>query len=224
MDFGGIAIKLVIGYVLLMATTKILGKTQINQLTPFDFISALVLGELVGNAVHDDKISYLQIIYAVIIWGILIYTTEIITQKFRHTRSIFEGRPSIVIHRGKINFQELKANKLDINQLQNLLRRKDVFSIKEVEYALLETDGTVSVLKKSYFDLPTRGDLNLREEEVTLPMAFVSDGEIIKENLKEAGLDEKWLRGQLQVHGCNRVSDCLLAEWKEGEALHVIKY
>jgi uncharacterized membrane protein YcaP (DUF421 family) len=207
-----------------MVTTKILGKTQINQLTPFDFISALALGELVGGAIHDKDISTMQIIFVVVIWGALVYITEIITQKFKGTRSLLEGQPSLVIHKGKINYQALKKNKLDIDQLQNLLRKKDVFSIKEVEYAILETDGTVSVLKKSFFATPTRSDLNLQEEPINLPMALISDGEIIKDNLKEAGVDEKWLRGQLQVHGVNRIEDCLFAEWTQGEALHVMKY
>ncbi|KAA0546592.1 DUF421 domain-containing protein [Bacillus sp. BGMRC 2118] len=224
MDFAGIAIKLVVGYVALMAITKILGKTQINQLTPFDFISALALGELVGGAIHEKDITSWQIIYVVLIWGALVYITEMITQKFKRTRSLLEGKPSLIIHKGNINYQALKKNKLDLDQLQLLLRKKDVFSIQEVEYAVLETDGTVSVLKSSSAASPTRSDLQLKKEQVFLPMAFVLDGEIVKDNLEEAGFDEKWLRGQLQVHGINRIQDCLFAEYKEGEALHVMKY
>jgi uncharacterized membrane protein YcaP (DUF421 family) len=224
MDLTGLALKLVIGYVALMVTTKTLGRTQINQLTPFDFISALVLGEIVGGAVYEKDVSAWQIIYVVAIWGALIYSTEITTQKFKRTRSLLEGKPSIVIYKGNVNYGALKHNKLDIDQLQHLLRKKDVFSIREVEYAIIETDGTVSVLKKSNFSTPTRSDLNLKEEPVHLAMALVSDGEIILDNLREAGFDENWLRGQLQVHGINRIKDCLLAEWKEGEALYVLKY
>ncbi len=224
MDFIGIALKIFVGYIILMVTTKILGKTQINQLTPFDFISALVLGELVGEAIHNKEINLVQMVFVVAIWGGLIYITEWITQKFKRTRSLLEGRPAIVIHKGKINYNALKSNRLDLDQLLNLLRKKGVFSVREVEYAILESDGTVSVLKKSSYDIPTRREMNFKDEPVYLPIAFVSDGEILKENLKEAGIDEKWLRQQLQVHGCKRVSDCLYAEWKEGEDLHVIKY
>ncbi|YCA13463.1 DUF421 domain-containing protein [Bacillus sp. AK128] len=224
MDFAGLAIKLVVGYLALMITTRALGRTQINQLTPFDFISSLVLGELVGGAIHDKDINFWQILYVVTIWGFLIYFTEFITQKFKASRNILEGRPFIIIHRGQINYKELKSNNLDLNQLQNLLRKKDVFSIKEVEYALLETDGTVSILKKSKFDTPTKQDLNIKEEPTYLPIALIQDGEIVKDNIIEAGVNREWLLSQLKVHGCNRIKDCLYAEWKEGEALHVIKY
>ena len=74
-----------------MIATKILGKTQISQLTPFDFISAIVLGELVGNSIYDPEIKVWSILYAVLVWVVLIYTIEVITQKLRGTRSFFEG-------------------------------------------------------------------------------------------------------------------------------------
>lgn len=82
---GQITIELLVGFVLLIAT-KILGKTQISQLTPFDFISAIVLGELVGNSIYDPKIKVWSILYSVFVWVILIYTIEVITQKVRGTR------------------------------------------------------------------------------------------------------------------------------------------
>jgi uncharacterized membrane protein YcaP (DUF421 family) len=224
MEFAGIAIKLVVGYIALMITTRALGRTQITQITPFDFISALVLGEVVGGAIHDKDVSSFQIVYAVLIWGLLIFITELTTQKFIKSRYILEGSPSLIIRRGKINYQQLKKNKIDLDQLQNLLRKKDIFSIKDVEFAILETDGTVSVLKKPDSDSPTKKDLNIKNDPVHLPLALVSDGQIVEKNLKETGVEESWVLSQLQVHGCNRVKDCLYAEWTEGEALHVIKY
>lgn len=224
MEFSNIAIELFVGYIALFLLAKILGKTQISQITPFDFISAIVLGELVGNALYDNEVGIWEILFAVTLWTIFIYTTEIITQKFKGVRGFLEGRPAIVIHKGKIDYQALKKNHLDINQLQHLLRAKDAFSIREVEYALLETDGTINVLKKSKYAAPTREDHNLPKEKVTLPITFISDGEIIWDNLKECGFDEGWLRGQIQTYGATRVSDVLYAEWREGEALHVEKY
>ena len=87
---GQITIELLVGFVLLIAT-KILGKTQISQLTPFDFISAIVLGELVGNSIYDPKIKVWSILYSVFVWVILIYTIEVITQKVRGTRRFLKG-------------------------------------------------------------------------------------------------------------------------------------
>ncbi len=152
---GQITIELLIGFFVLLIATKILGKTQISQLTPFDFISAIVLGELVGNSIYDPKIKVWSILYSVFVWVILIYTIEVITQKIRGTRKFFEGYPSIIIRNGKIDREQLSVNHLDINQLQQMLRQqKDIFSIREVEYMILEPNGNISVLKKVNTNLP----------------------------------------------------------------------
>jgi uncharacterized membrane protein YcaP (DUF421 family) len=221
MEFIKIASELVVGYVALLFTTKILGKTQITQITAFDFISALVLGELVGNALYDNNIGIFQILFTVALWGALIYITEIITQKKKKFRAIFEGKPTLVIAQGKILRDKMAENKLDINQLQHLLRSKGAFSIREVEYAVLETDGTVSVLKKSPYELPTRQDHQMPEQLVSLPVTLIIDGEVIWDNLKEFGFSEEWLQGQIQSFGAKEYKDVLYAEWQEGKGIHV---
>ncbi|WLR51626.1 DUF421 domain-containing protein [Bacillus tianshenii] len=221
MEYGQTAIELVIGFIALFITTRLLGKSQITQITTFDFISALVLGELVGNALYDSNVDIFQVLFAIALWTILIYLIEVLTQKFKRTRHYLEGQPDIVIRKGKIERESLAKANLDINQLQHLLRSKDVFSLREVEYALLETDGTISVLKKSGNATPTRDDLNLPNEKVVLPVTFILDGEVIWDNVHSSGFDEKWLKGQIQTHGAANFAHVLYAEWKEGEALYV---
>ncbi|OAS88997.1 MULTISPECIES: YetF domain-containing protein [Metabacillus] len=221
MHYAQISIELVLGFIALFVITKILGKTQITQITTFDFISALVLGELVGNAIFDDKVGVVRIIYAVVIWGLLIFILEMITQKWSSTRGLLEGRPTIIIHKGKILKESLKKSKLDVNQLQHLVRSKGVFSIRELEYAVLETDGTVSILKKAPYETPSKKDLQVILEQVNLPITFISDGKVIKDNLIEAGFNMTWLEQQLKQHNIFRVEEVMFAEWLEGSGLHV---
>ena len=201
-----------------------LGKTQITQITTFDFVSVLVLGELVGNAMYDTETGIKEIMYSILVWGGLIYITEFITQKFRKTRQLLEGKPSIVINKGKIDFKELQKNHLDINQLQHLLRAKDVFSIAECAYAILETDGTISVLKKSAYRNPTKQDMNLSLEITALPISVILDGEIIKENLPRIGWNEEQLMQELKKQNVQSPKDILYAEWQEGSPLYVQSY
>ncbi len=224
MEYLHIVSVLVIGYIFLFVMAKILGKTQITQITPFDFISAIVLGELVGNALYDEGTGIFEMFFSVAVWGILIYATELITQKFKRARKILEGDPSIVIKKGKIVYEELKKNHLDLNQLQHLLRSKDVFSIQECEYAILETDGTISALKKPRYASPTLEDLNLPQNTVDLPVTVILDGEVVWDNLKSIGWDENRLKNEITSNGAGSVKDVLYAEWKKGEALHVQTY
>ncbi|CAI9386437.1 hypothetical protein BACSP_01603 [Bacillus sp. T2.9-1] len=224
MEFKHIFSELIIGYFLLLLLTKILGKTQITQITTFDFVSVLVLGELVGNAMYDTETGIKEITYSILLWGALIYVTEFITQKFRKTRQLFEGKPSIVINKGKIDFHELKKNHLDINQLQHLLRAKDVFSIAECAYAILETDGTISVLKKSAYSNPTKQDMKIPIETISLPISVILDGEIIRENLPRIGWSEDQLMQELKNQNIPSYKDILYAEWCEGSPLYVQSY
>ncbi len=217
-NIGQTTIELLVGLIALLISTNILGKTQISQLTPFDFISAIVLGELVGNAIYDPEVNVFTIIYAVIFWTALIYTILVITQKFRSTRKIFEGNPSILIRNGHIDREQLRKNKMDINELQQMLRQeKDVFSIREVEFAILEPNGKISVLKKAKYATPSIEDMDLKQKQVFLPISLISDGKVDKDNLQEAGFDENWLLKQIVKRNILRFEEVLYAEWVEDE-------
>ena len=113
-------------FVLLIAT-KILGKTQISQLTPFDFISAIVLGELVGNSIYDPKIKVWSILYSIFVWVILIYTIEVITQKVRGTRRFLKDILQLLFVMERLMREQLSVNHLDINQLQQMLRQQKIY-------------------------------------------------------------------------------------------------
>ncbi|WP_053220334.1 DUF421 domain-containing protein [Virgibacillus senegalensis] len=221
---GSIFIETIFGFLALFLITKFLGKTQITQLTAFDFISALILGELVGNALFDDQAGLFEIGYAVILWGVLLYVTEIVTQKYKKSRRLLEGMPAIIINKGQLQKEQMKKSKLDINQLQHLLRSKGAFSVNEVAYAILETDGSISVMKKSLDQTPTRQDMNLQPEEPLLAFTLISDGEILYDNLDEAGLNEKWLYTELAKQEVHSPKDVFFAEWKENHPLHIQPY
>ncbi|WP_096202286.1 DUF421 domain-containing protein [Bacillus sp. FJAT-45350] len=223
-NFYYLSIELIVGFFGLLIVTKLLGKTKITQLTPFDFVSGLVLGELIGNAIYTKEIGIHYVLYAITLWGAFIYFMEKLTQKYKETRGILEGNPAIIIRNGKIDREQLKKNKLDINQLQHLLRDKDVFSIREVEYAILEANGTVNVLRKTGYENPTRSDLQIPPQQVNLPITMIIDGEVLWDNVKQAGFNEDWLISELSFYGVFKPDQVLFAEWLKGERLFVNTY
>ncbi|WP_189318255.1 DUF421 domain-containing protein [Bacillus sp. NMCC4] len=222
--FFSILIELFIGFSALFFITKLLGKTQFAQITPFDFISALILGEMVGNAIFDPEVKIQHILFAVAVWGVLIYTVEWFSQRFKGIRAFLEGRPTLVIDKGNIHYNRLKKNMLDLNQLQTLIRAKGHFALHEIEYAILETDGSVSVLPKMKYATATTEDVNVKGKEVKLPRTFIIDGEILKDDLQEAGFDETWLSEQLKKQHISSHRDVLFCEWIENEGIYAIKY
>jgi len=213
--------ELAFGFVALLLFAKLMGKTQISQITTFDFISALVLGDLIGNSLFDKNSGILEMAIVLIVWSILMYGTEWITQKWNGSRAFLEGSPSIIIHRGELIREAMRKNKLDVNQLQHLLRAQNAFTVAEVEYAVLETDGTLSVLKKSDYQTPTRKDMSLLPNPVRLPMTLVIDGQLIKDNLEELGRNEKWLLQKIKEKGFTKIEEAFYAEWTMDEELIV---
>lgn len=224
MEYLRIGTELVAGFFTLFIIIKILGKTQISQITPFDFLSALVLGELVGNAIYQTETGALQIVFALVVWGSLLFIMESVNQRILKTRGFMQGKPSIIIRQGVIDRYQLNKNKINIDQLQTLLRQKSVFSIREVDYAILETNGGLSVLKKSNYDTPKKKDLLLPPEELHLPYTLISDGKVLKENLYDCGLNEEWLLKQLSARGLDKAQDVFFAEWSKVEGLYLVPY
>jgi len=222
--YVSIAVELICGFAFLFFVTKLQGKTQFSQITPFDFISAIILGELLGNAIYDHEVKLGEIVFAVSLWGALVYLTEMVTQKFMGSRKLLEGEPNIVVRKGQIKFDALKKAKLDINQLQSLVRMQGYFSLREVEYAIIETNGMVSVLPKPEYDTPKNSDLKIKAEAPNLPLNLIIDGEIVTENLKVAGFDEQWLKRQLATQKINDYKEVLFAEWMQDEPIYVLKY
>ncbi|MCP3027042.1 DUF421 domain-containing protein [Halobacillus sp. A5] len=224
MDMLELTIKLVIGFLLLFFLIRVLGKKLIDQITPFHFISAIVLSELLGNAVYDDAVPVIYIVYTIVIWGSLLFIFEYFAQKSLLFRHFFEGQPTMVIRNGQIDFEQLKKARMNINQLQSLLRQSEIFSVREVAFAFIESNGAISILKKSQYQKTTLEDFNMPPQPVYLPVTLIKDGEVIEENLAEINQDRAWLNGQLKANGMRKVENVLLAEWLENDGLLVISH
>jgi uncharacterized membrane protein YcaP (DUF421 family) len=204
---------------------KFLGKVSFKQITPFDFISALILGETVGNGIYDGGVGVKKILFTIFFWGILMYMVQILTQKSFTLRGLLEGTPSIVIKHGEIQFYALKKNRMDLDQLRLMLRSAGAFTFEEVDYAILEPDGSVNIVKNHEYQTVTKGDCKIPKKRFVLPVVLISDGKLLKRNLLSSGVSQTWLDEQLNQKGIQRYKDVILAEWdEEDESLTIKKY
>lgn len=221
MDYYSIALKLVAGFVGLWVMTRILGKKEISQLTAFDFISSIMLGELVGETIYHKEVHFSHLLYALVIWTGLSMLLEKLSLRFPALSKKMTGAPDIIIKNGQIDFRMMKKNNLDFRQLTMLLRQQGIFSMSEVAYAIFETDGSISVFKKPAADTVTRQDLKLPEKPYSLPAVLIERGEIYHHHLAAIGRDETWLLNELERNGAAGPSSVLYAEWSEQEGLYV---
>ncbi|MDO7906719.1 DUF421 domain-containing protein [Paenibacillus sp. JX-17] len=204
--------------------TRFLGKKEISQLTPFDFVSSLVLSELVGNTIYQDDVHYPELLFALALWAVLSYLFEKITQHSRRLRGPLEGSPTLLIRQGMIDMKALKRQRLDMEQLRMMLRQKDIFAIREVNYAILETNGSLSVLKKPRYEPVAREDLKLEAPKSDYSLSLVEEGVIQEENLSKLGRDREWLFDELRKQGYDDWREPAYVEWEEDEGVFVLEH
>ncbi|OCA92836.1 DUF421 domain-containing protein [Pseudobacillus wudalianchiensis] len=219
-----ITLKMIIGLVSLLVVIRVLGKKGLAQITPFDLVYLILLGSFLEEGIFDEKISVFQILYAVLLWGVLIYLIERLVMKSDWLRKLLKGESSDIIVKGKVDVKELKKNYIEIEQLRTLLRRQGYFSLTEVEHATLETGGTLSVLPKVKEAPVTPAMLNITPEENKPTYLLVDEGRIDEKELDKVGKDKEWLLSELKKEGIDCITDVFYGEWTENKGFYLIPY
>lgn len=198
-------------YAVLAITIRIMGKRQIGQLQPFEFVIAVLIAELAGIPMSDTDIPLANGLVAILTLMISQVTLAYITLKSNRARGIICGTPSILIEKGKIMEKEMRRLRYNINDLIEQLRLKGYPNIADVDFAILETDGQLSVIPKPAKRPVVAEDLNITSRYEGLPLSVVLDGHILKNDLKKLGLTEEWLIEQLKRAGFQDTSQVLFA-------------
>lgn len=186
-------------FIMLLIGSRLLGKQTISQMRIFDFISAISIGAITGNLAFnlDIKIHHLLLAFFIFIFTAIL--TAVIAMKNRKLRKFLSGDPTVVIQNGKILEDNMKKMRYTLDYLNQQLREKDVFNIQEVLYALVETKGTLTVLKKPQYRNVTMQDMHLYiHSERKLPIELIMDGKVIEENLQQNNLSTQWLDDELK--------------------------
>ncbi|KPL60240.1 YetF domain-containing protein [Rossellomorea vietnamensis] len=224
-----LSFRLILSFVLLLALTRIMGRKEISQMTFFNFVSAIAIGTLGASLAIDSSISVRNGVIALAGWTIFTIVMGLIDLKSKAFRKAVEGVPRVVVRKGEVMDAELSKVRLDLDALNVLLRKKNVFSIKEVDYAIFETDGTLSVMKKEKHQPLTKGDQQTftslsPTHQVAMPTALIEDGQVVMNSLRELQLDESWLKEQLTSQGITDMSDVFYAEIQKDGTLAVDRY
>ncbi|MCG0277427.1 MAG: DUF421 domain-containing protein [Thermanaeromonas sp.] len=211
-----------LAFAAILIYTRILGKQQVGQLTFFEYINGITFGSIAAALATDidpDRtwLHFLGLtLFAALTWG-----AGYVALISRPTRKLISGEPTVVIHNGKILEQNMRKMRYNVDELAMQLRQKNVFDIADVEYAILEPDGNLSVLLKSQKRPLTPADLKLPTRYEGVPTELVVDGEILFENLKQVNLDEKWLEQQLKAQGVEDISQVDYAVLRSNGSLYV---
>ena len=224
MPIAELVLRLAIAFITLLGLTKLMGRKEISQMTFFNFVSAISIGTLGASLAIDSSLSITNGLIALIAWSAFTIILDFLSIKSPKFRITIEGYPSILIKKGQIMEKELRKVRLDIDALNALLRKKNVFSVSDVDYAIFELDGTLSVMKKEPKQTLTKSDMNINQTNVNvfpITTSVISDGKIKQENLKKLNLDEQWLERQLKLSGVDSISEVFYAEVQKDGTLYI---
>ena len=210
MELGSVVIRAFISLISLFFITKLLGKKQVSQLSLFDYVIGISIGNFAAEITINLEANLIYGTVAVLIFGLVAYFISILTMKNITLRRFIIGVPTVLIDKGKILEKGLKKVKFDINDLLEECRSCGYFDLEEIEYAIMEVNGTVSIMPKSKYKTITVKDMDLKEKKQSLCANIIIDGKIMFNNLKNMNKDEKWLLKELKIKGY-KTSDIILA-------------
>ncbi|MGN7386993.1 YetF domain-containing protein [Sporosarcina sp. SAFN-015] len=222
MHFWEMVSRTTFAFITLMILARLMGKKQISQLTFFHYVTGITIGSIAADIAAQSETPFLNGAVGLIWWALLTVFVNYLTMKSKKARKLFDDSPTIVIHRGKISEQGMKKARLTLNDLNMMLREQSIFTVTDVNYAILETNGQLSVMKKASQEAATRKDVKAPGQEPKyIPTEIISDGNLIKENLTELNLTEEWVYEQLKKNGIGKVEQVYYAEITGDGSLHI---
>ena len=204
----GIATKLIVGMLGILAFLRITGKAQMGQLTPLDTVSAFVIGALVGGVLYNPDMTIWHLIFAFAVWtGFNMFVR--FCMRFSSLRHFIKGESVFLVKNGVINFKNFKRNSLEMEQFRLLLRQKGIFSMFEVEDVLFEANGAVTVL-------PTG--------KTSESFLLVNNGEFVASGLIQSGRSQEWALRVIKKNGYDSPGELFCMEWTPGKGIYFVTY
>lgn len=216
MDIIKVTLTSLLSVVALFLITKIMGHKQVAQLDFFDYVCGITIGSIGAELATELEEPYNPLI-ALCIYGCVSLILSLIEHKMPRLRKYINGTPTILMNSGKIYRQNLKKAKLDLSEFMLLCREQGYFDLEEIQTAIFEHNGKLSILPKPANRPATPEDLKITAKAVHIGVEVIMDGRLMGENLARINRDEKWLEGQLKTHGYTSAKEIFLGVFRPEE-------
>ena len=195
----------------LFIAAKLLGKKQISELSLFDYVMGISIGNFSAEMVLvlDEPIT--NGIIAILTFGIIGFLISYLSTKSIFVRRMFFQTPTIIMQEGKINYKALRKLNIDLNDFLEQTRTQGYFDINQISYAIMEANGSLSILEKAEYQKPTKKDFNIKIQKETLPAYIIIDGKLMNENIKETNKTLKYFQNEIKKQGYDSYENILLA-------------
>ncbi len=206
----GIIPSSLISLLTLFIITKIIGKKQVSELSLFDYVIGISIGNFSAEMIINKEVQYINGMIAIIVFGLTAWLVNFLARKSIMIRRLLMGVPTVVIEKGVIIEKSLKDLNMDINDLLEFLRSEGYFHIEEIAYAIMEANGQLSVLSKSLYKPVTLKDMKITSSKEELDSNIIIDGEYMEENIKNSNKGMEWIKKELKKNGYQSEEQILL--------------
>lgn len=206
----GIIPSSLISLLTLFIITKIIGKKQVSELSLFDYVIGISIGNFSAEMIINKEVQYINGMIAIIVFGLTAWLVNFLARKSIMIRRLLMGVPTVVIEKGVIIEKSLKDLNMDINDLLEFLRSEGYFHIEEIAYAIMEANGQLSVLPKSLYKPVTLKDMKITSSKEELDSNIIIDGEYMEENIKNSNKGMEWIKKELKKNGYQSEEQILL--------------
>ncbi|MCT4597959.1 MAG: DUF421 domain-containing protein [Vallitalea sp.] len=206
-----VVVRGIIAFFSLLVFTRLLGKQQVSQLTLFEYINGITIGSMASTLTTDLSSAAWPHWVGLVVWALLVFLVQLSSIKFPQLSHYINGKPQVLIANGKILETTMKEIRYSLYDLLEQLRTNDIFDIGQVEFAILETNGKLTVQKKSQYQPVTPKDMNISTDYQGLSTEIIYNGIILEHNLQKLNLDKIWLNSQLKSRGIKSPTEVYLA-------------
>lgn len=221
MDILNVILTAILSVVSIFLITKIMGHKQVAQLDFFDYVSGITIGSIAAELATELEAPYKPLI-ALVIYGCSSLILTMLTHKYPRTRKYINGTPTILLHNGKLFRENLKKSKLDLSEFLLMCREQGYFELDNIQTAVFEHNGKLSILPVSKKRPLTPEDMNVEVSPSHIGTELILDGRIMEDNLRRAGLDIKWLQKKLKENGYHDAKEIFLAIYQsDGQKLNI---
>lgn len=215
-------LRTILLYIVIIIAIRIMGKRQISEMQTSELVITLLMSNIASIPMQDTDQSMLSGIIPIMVLLVCEISISYLMLKHTKIRSLICGKPVIIIDNGKIDRDAMIQLRISTEDMYEQLRQKDIFDIKEVAYAIIETNGKLSVMKKPENDTVTVSDMKIRAKEKPLQVSVISDGEISKSSLRYCGFQESYIQKVLKKEG-TALSDVFIMTMDKNGSYNIIK-
>lgn len=216
-----IIIRALVIYILVLFVFRLMGKRQIGQMQPFELVLTLIIADLATIPMAELSVPVLHGIIPLLTLVVAHYFLTLISKHSTKFGYFISGKPIIVINPKGIDEKALHSLNITIDDLFEAIRGAGYFNLEEIQYAIMETNGTVNVLPKSAFSPVVNKDLKLKVEETSIPVTLVSEGKLMKDNMNLAGVDTPFINKIMKKAGIEKISKILILTINKSGTIYI---